>query len=103
LIAITADHGMPSEPSSPNRRHLASAIVDLLHARFDPQEKQLVDAFEPENGQIFVNDDRLSTRGLTLSDLARFLESQPFLYAAFTREEVRGAAEAMTRGQPTLK
>jgi hypothetical protein len=102
LIAVTADHGMPSEPSSPDRRHLASAIVDLLHARFDPQEKQLVDAFEPENGQIFVNDDRLSTLGLTLSELARVLESQPFLHAAFTREEVRSAAEAMTRGQRTL-
>jgi predicted AlkP superfamily pyrophosphatase or phosphodiesterase len=99
LIAVTADHGMPSEPSSPDRRHLAPAIVELLHARFDPQEKQLVESFEPENGQIFVNLDRLSARGLTLADLARFLESQPFLYAAFTHEEVRSAAEAMTRAQ----
>jgi hypothetical protein len=99
LIAITADHGMPSEPSSPDRRHLAPAIVELLHAKFDPQEKQLVESFEPENGQIFVNVDRLSARELTLPDLARFLESQPFLYAAFTREEVRSAAEAMTRAQ----
>jgi hypothetical protein len=34
-------------------------------------------------------------------ELARFLESQPFLYAAFTRDEVRSAAEAMTRAQLT--
>lgn len=99
LIAVTADHGMPSEPSSPDRRHLASVIVELMHAEFDPQERQLVESFEPENGQIFVNLDRLSARGLTLADLARFLESQPFLYAAFTHEEVRSAAEAMTRAQ----
>ena len=59
----------------------------------------LLKSFEPENGQIFVNLDRLSARGLTLADLARFLESQPFLYAAFTNEEVRSAAEAMTRAQ----
>ena len=101
LIAVTADHGMPSEPSSPDQRHLASAIVDLLHARFDPEEKQLVDSFEPENGQIFVNDDRLSTRGLTLPELARFLEAQPFIYAAFTRDDVRSTADGRARAQVT--
>jgi hypothetical protein len=36
-------------------------------------------SFEPENGQIFVDEDRLAHLGLTLRDLAHFLESQPFL------------------------
>ncbi len=35
LLAVTADHGMPSEPSSPDRRHFAQSIVDLLHEKFD--------------------------------------------------------------------
>ena len=34
LLAVTADHGMPSAP--PERRHLAPAVVDLLHQKFDP-------------------------------------------------------------------
>ena len=34
LLAVTADHGMPSAP--PDRRHLAPALVDLLHEKFDP-------------------------------------------------------------------
>src|SRR2546423_5589197 len=37
LLAVTADHGMPSAP--PERRHLAPALVDLLHHKFDPQAK----------------------------------------------------------------
>jgi hypothetical protein len=94
LLAVTADHGMPSEPSSPDRRHSAQSIIDLLHAKFDPETKRLVTFFEPENSQIFVDEDRLSALGLTLRDLARFLESQPFIFAAFTQDDARRAASA---------
>jgi len=94
LLAVTADHGMPSEPSSPDRRHSAQSIVDLLHAKFDPGKKQLITSFEPENSQIYVDEDRLSALGLTLRDLAHFLESQPFLFAVFTQDDVRLAAAA---------
>ncbi len=88
LLAVTADHGMPSEPSSPDRRHSSQALVDLLHDRFDPQQKQLIVSFEPENGQIFVDENRLAQLRLTLRDLAAFLESQPYIFAAFTNDDV---------------
>jgi hypothetical protein len=94
LLAVTADHGMPPEPSSPDRRHFEPAIIDLLHEKFDPEAKQLITSFESENAQIFVDEDRLSYLGLTLRDLAHFLESQPFLFAVFTNDEVRRAANA---------
>src|SRR5688572_33257689 len=42
LLAVTADHGMPPEPSAPDRRHFATAIVDLLHQKFDPAAKQVI-------------------------------------------------------------
>ena len=100
LLAVTADHGMPSEPSSPDRRHLAPSIVDLLHEKFDPEAKQLITSFEPENGQIFVDEGRLSHLGLTLRDLAHFLESQPFLLAVFTNDDVRSAANALKPATP---
>jgi hypothetical protein len=90
-LVLTADHGMPSAP--PERRHLAPALVDLLQEKFDPQGKQLVTSYEPENAQIFVDEDRLLHLGLTLGDLARFLEAQPFIFAVFTQDEVRRAAE----------
>jgi len=100
---VTADHGMPSEPASPDRRHLAPSIVDLLHQKFDPEAKQLITSFESENCQIFVDEDRLTYLGLTLSDLAHFLESQPFLFAVFTNDDVRRAAQAMRPVTPRRK
>jgi hypothetical protein len=92
---------MPSEPPSPDRRHFAQAIIDLLHEKFDPEAKQLITSFEPENGQIFVDEDRLSHLGLTLRELARFLESQPFFFAVFTDDEVIRAAQAAKPAMPT--
>ena len=92
VLAVTADHGMPS--AEPEHRHSAPALVDLLHQKFDPRVKQLVTAYEPENAQIFVDENRLLQLGLTLHDLARFLETQPFLFAVFTQDEVRQAAGA---------
>jgi hypothetical protein len=101
LLAVTADHGMPPEPSSPDRRHFAPSIVDLLHEKFDPKEKKLITSFEPENNQIFVDEDRLSSLGLTLRDLARLLKSQPFLFAVFTNDDVRRAANEAKPVTPT--
>jgi hypothetical protein len=82
LIAVTADHGMPPEPSSPSRRHMAPAIVDSIHDRFDRE------------GRTFVTIDqtRLDALKLQLRDIASFLASQPFMFAAFTEDEVRRAA-----------
>ena len=43
---------------------------------------------------MFIDEDRLSLLGLTLGDLARFLEAQPFVFSVFTHDDVRRAAEA---------
>jgi hypothetical protein len=96
LLAVTADHGMPSIPPSADHRHFAPTIADLLHQKFDPEGKQLVTSYESENCQIYIDEDRLSKLGLTLRDLARFLESQPYMFAVFTKDEVARAA-AMTK------
>ena len=102
LLAVTADHGMPSEPPSPDRRHFAPAIVDLLHEQLDPQAKRLILSFEPENGQIFVDEDRLADLRLTLRDLAAFLESQPFVVVVFTNADAsRAQSQGDTKQQRT--
>jgi predicted AlkP superfamily pyrophosphatase or phosphodiesterase len=91
LLAITADHGMPGEPSAASRRHIAGSIVEKLAARFDPQDKKLVAYYEPENSQIFIDDERLRALRLTLRDLAAFLEAEPHIFAVFTEDELRRA------------
>lgn len=95
LLAITADHGMPAEPSDKSRRRMSGDVVNLIHAKLDPQGKTLVPYYEPENSQIFVDVDRLRALELTLKDIARFLEAQPFVYAAFTEDEVRHRARRL--------
>jgi hypothetical protein len=92
LLAMTADHGMPGEPSAASRRHIAGAIAEKLEAKFDPQEKTLVAYYEPENSQIFIDDERLRVLRLTLRDLAAFLEAEPHVFAVFTEDEVRRVA-----------
>jgi hypothetical protein len=99
LLAVTADHGMPSIPPSPDHRHFAPTIAELLHDKFDPEGK-LVTSFESENCQIYIDEDRLAKLGLTLGDLAQFLESQPYMFAVFTNDEVRRAADALKTATP---
>jgi hypothetical protein len=71
--------------------------TDAYLAKFDPEGKQLVTSYDPENCQIYIDEGRLSNLGLTLHDLAQFLESQPYMFAVFTNDEVRRAAEAAKR------
>ena len=89
VVAITADHGMPSEPP-PGGRHYAEDIVKVLHERFDP-EGRLVTLYGAENSQFFVDRRRLAERGLTLEKVRDAVQALPFVFAAFTEDEVRGA------------
>jgi len=52
---------------------------------------------------MFVDEDRLLLLGLTLGDLARFLEAQPFVFSVFTQDEVRRAAEAANSVTPPYR
>ena len=90
VVAITADHGMPSEPLA-GGRHYAEDVVKHLHERFDP-EGRLVTHYGAENSQFFVDRRRLAERGLTLEQLRDAVQAMPFVFAAFTENEVRAAA-----------
>jgi len=89
MVVITADHGMPSEPRSPRSRYFDADVVKLLHGRFDPDRGALVRHFEASNNELFIDTDRLRDLGLTLKDVKQYLETQPFIHAAFTEDEVK--------------
>ena len=91
LIALTADHGMPDEPSGNSRRVYTEDVIRLVHDRFDPDGK-LVLLYEPESSQLVIDIDRLAGLKRTPEEIARLLEQQPFVFAAFTEAEVRRAA-----------
>jgi hypothetical protein len=92
FLAITADHGMPGEPTKGRRRHYAPELVDVMNKRFDPERQAVVTYYEPENSQIFVDMERLGALKLSLNSLAAFLREQTFIAAVFTEDDVRRAA-----------
>ena len=99
VLAVTADHGMPPEPDvgKGQLRVYTDDIVKLIHQRFDPERSTLVRHYEPENMQIAVDRDRLLELGLDLSALRQLLEAQPFVFAAFTDEELARASSLLAR------
>jgi predicted AlkP superfamily pyrophosphatase or phosphodiesterase len=97
VIAITADHGMPSEPPAGHRRLYFDEVVAAINRRFDPQGKVVRYFDDPANMQIYMDPERLRTLGISLTDVARFLETLPYIAAAFTEDEVRAAGQTLTR------
>jgi hypothetical protein len=94
-VAITADHGMPSEPKPGGRRYLAD-IVKRLEARFPAAGGSVVQYFgDPANNQIHLDTARLRSLGVTLRDVARFLEEEVPFAAVFTEDEVRAAQQRL--------
>jgi predicted AlkP superfamily pyrophosphatase or phosphodiesterase len=92
VAVFTADHGMPPEPGSPTERRFSKKIVELVHEKFDPDRAALVSNYESSNSQLFIDEHRLRELGLKLSEIREYLEAQPFIYAAYTEDEVRNAA-----------
>jgi hypothetical protein len=92
VVVISADHGMPGEPTGGRRRLFIDEIVRAIVERFDPTGKSVVQYFgDPANSQIHLDTMRLRTLGFSLRDVAAFLESPAYFAAAFTEEEVRAA------------
>jgi hypothetical protein len=93
VIALTADHGMPSEAGNAwHGRHYTNEIVSTLHDQFDPDGRRVVLFYgDPADNQIFVDTERAEKLGLTLDEMAAYLETLPFISAAFTETEVASA------------
>jgi hypothetical protein len=86
-VVVTADHGMPPEPAGVHQaRRYVEDVADELHARFG---KGVLLNFEDSNCQLYLDQRRLMERNFTLRDVARFLESRPYVLFAITEDEIR--------------
>ena len=91
VVAFCADHGMPGEPR-PGGRHYLDDISALVDKRFTPSGGTVVQYYnDAANNQMHLDTAKLRTLGFSLKDVASFLESQGFLSAVFTEDEVRAA------------
>jgi len=90
VTVITADHGTPTEPPPGGRVYLDD-VVAQLNKRFDPEARFINYYNDPANNQLFLDTARLNTLGVSLRDVAAFLEGLEVFEAAFTEDEVRAA------------
>jgi predicted AlkP superfamily pyrophosphatase or phosphodiesterase len=99
VVAFTADHGMPSEPDAAKGqvRAYTDDIVKLVHSTLDPEKGALVKHYEPENMQMAIDTDRLRELGLDLGSVSRLLEAQPYVFAAFTEDDLARASVGLAR------
>jgi len=89
VIAITADHGMAAEPVGDHRRVFWEEVADAVHQKFDPEKKVVRFYGDPANQQMYLDTARLRSLGFSLEDVATFLQTLPYIEAAFTEDEVR--------------
>jgi hypothetical protein len=90
VVAFCADHGMPGEPKPGGRKYLDD-IKQKIEARFGARASAVVQYFDDAaNDQIYLDTAKLGP-GVTLRDVAAFLEAEIPLAAAFTEDEVRAA------------
>jgi hypothetical protein len=82
---------MPGEPRA-GGRHYMDEISALIDKRFSPSGGSVVQYYnDAANNQIHLDTAKLASLGASLKDVATFLESQGFLAAVYTEEEVRAA------------
>jgi len=90
VLAFCADHGMPGEPKPGGRKYL-DEIKQKIEARFGSRASEVVQYFDDAaNDQIYLDTAKLGP-GVSLRDVAAFLEAEIPLAAAFTEDEVRAA------------
>jgi hypothetical protein len=91
VTAFTADHGMPGEPR-PGGRHYMDDISALIDKRFSPSGGSVVQYYnDAANNEIHLDTAKLAGLGVSLKDVAAFLESQGHFAAVYTEDEVRRA------------
>lgn len=88
LVAITADHGMPPEPPAGRARVYNNDVIKLIHDRFDPEGK-LVTYYGAENGEIYLDEARARTLGVSMAQVRDLVQTLPFILYAYTEDEVR--------------
>lgn len=90
VVAITADHGQPVEPP-PGGRVYVDQIRDQLNKRFAAAVPFINYFDDGANNQLHLDTAKLQAAGVSLKDVAVFLEGLEIFEAAFTEDEVRAA------------
>ena len=90
VVAITADHGQAVEPP-PGGRVYIDDVRAQLNKRFAAAVPFINYYDDAANNQLHLDTAKLQAAGISLKDVAAYLESLEVFEAAFTEDEVRAA------------
>jgi predicted AlkP superfamily pyrophosphatase or phosphodiesterase len=96
VTVITADHGTPGEPKA-GRRFYPEDIIPLIHKKFDPAGRIVQYYGDAAGNQLHLDTARIRELGVSLEEIAQFLEGLDMFVAAFTEDEVRAAQAKLAR------
>lgn len=98
-LAVTGDHGMAPEPARGRSRHGYREVHQLLRERFDPDGPGIVRHLGGADHQLYLDRERMEALGVGLREVARTLEEEDWIFAAFPADEVRAEARRLRRAR----
>lgn len=96
VTIITADHGQPGEPP-PGGRVFLDDVIARLNTRFSAAGTFINYYNDAANNQLHLDTAKLLAAGISLKDVAAFLESLEMFEAAFTEDQVKTALAGLRR------
>lgn len=91
VLIVTADHGVPPEPGEERGRHAYDELVAAVKAEFDPEGSGFVHFPGGADLQLYLDRERMEALEVEPAEVARFLETLPYIAHAFTAAEVSEA------------
>lgn len=96
VFAVTADHGQPPEPPAGGRVYLDDLNAQI-RSHFGGDGTFINYYGDAANNQLYLDTAKLQTMGVSLKDMAAYLEGLEVFEAAFTEDEVRAAQAKLPR------
>lgn len=91
VLAVTADHGVAGEPPEERARHDYEELMGAVDGEFDPEGPGVTLFVGGADMQLYLDRTRLAELDVAPGEVARFLETLPYIAHAFTAAEVAEA------------
>jgi hypothetical protein len=91
VLAVTADHGMPTRLAPGEEGFTARSVCESLRAHFGVDSTVVLPYYDASTHQVYVDRAALEARHHTLDELGRYLETLEATHVlyAFTEDEIR--------------
>src|SRR5262249_46652361 len=90
VLAVSADHGMPTERLPGEEDFTAQSLAESLPAHFGVDSTVVRRYYDASSHQLYVDSTGLVAHHHTLAELGRYLETLPHVRYAFSEDEIRG-------------